>query len=51
MSRTYHATRSTDGARRQLDGREAAQAYRERNARQAARLAKYAEEARKEATQ
>jgi hypothetical protein len=51
MSRTYHATRRTDDARRQLDGRKAARAYRERNARQAARLAKYAEEARKEATQ
>jgi hypothetical protein len=47
MSRTYHATRSTENARK-LDGREAARAYRERNARQAARLAKYARE---EATQ
>lgn len=45
MSHTYHATRH------ELDGRQAARAYRERRARQAARLAKYAEEARKEATQ
>lgn len=48
MSRTYHATRGTDEARKQLDGREAARPYRERNARQAARQAKHTRE---EATQ
>lgn len=41
MSRTYHAT--TTGDRRKYDaGKEAAQAYRRRMERQAARLAKYA---------
>lgn len=49
MSRTYHATR--EAARKELHGHQAAKAYRDRHARQAARLAKYAEEARKEATQ
>ena len=49
MSRTYHATRGA--TRQELHGHQAARAYRERQARQAARLAKYADEARKEATQ
>jgi hypothetical protein len=47
MSRTYHAHKATEG-RPPLTGREAAEAYRRRQARQAARLAKYARE---EATQ
>ena len=49
MSRTYHATRGD--TRQELRGQQAARAYRERQTRQAARLAKYAEEARREATQ
>ena len=49
MSRTYHATKG--GTRQELHGHQAERAYRERQARQAARLAKYAEDARKEATQ
>lgn len=48
MSRTYHATRRELEGRPPLTGKEAAEAYRRRQARQAARLAKYARE---EATQ
>jgi hypothetical protein len=47
MSRTYHATK-TGESRPAYTGKEAAEAYRRRQSRQAARLAKYARE---EATQ
>jgi hypothetical protein len=41
MSRTYHATK-TGESRPPYTGKEAAEAYRRRQTRQAARLAKYA---------
>jgi hypothetical protein len=47
MSRTYHATKTGEG-RPPYTGKEAAEAARRRQARQAARLVKYARE---EATQ